>query len=148
MPATISPDVRSLLIRAAAAAGGDVHAEVTSATCGDLRSWSTMSVPADLAAALSTPSGVETTTSSCTSPCPNLSVSICVARDDSAVGSWNPLGDRCLATGTPKMPRTIASSAAATMTARGAAMASRAIRCSRRGPPSGAHYRGRACEAL
>ena len=49
MPATIRPEVRSLLIRSAAAGGGAVQGEVTSATCGERRSWSTMSTPVVLA---------------------------------------------------------------------------------------------------
>ncbi len=45
MPAMIRPAVRSLLIRSLAAGGGAVHGDVTLATCGERRSWSTMSVP-------------------------------------------------------------------------------------------------------
>ena len=50
-------------------------------------SWSTISVPAARAAGLSTPSGVETVTSSCVSPWPNLSVRSWLALADSDVGS-------------------------------------------------------------
>ena len=46
MPATMSPDVRSRLTRSAAAGAGAVHGDVTCATCGELRSWSTISLPA------------------------------------------------------------------------------------------------------
>ncbi len=87
MPATISPDVRSLLTSSAAACGGAVHGDVTSTTCGERFSWSTISVPAARAAGPSTPSGVETVTSSCTSPWPNLSVRSSLARADCDVGS-------------------------------------------------------------
>ena len=51
-PATTSPDLPSLLISGAAAAGGVVHAEYTSATKGELRNWSTISVPTARAAEL------------------------------------------------------------------------------------------------
>ena len=84
MPATIRPAVRSLLTRSAAAAGGVVHGDVTFATCGDWRSSSTIRVPVARAAALSTPSGAETTISSWTSPWWNLSVNSSVALEDSA----------------------------------------------------------------
>jgi hypothetical protein len=94
-----------------------------------------MLLPAARAAALSIPSGVETTISNCTSPCWNLSVSSWVALADSDVGSWNPLADRVFATGTPNIPNATVSNTAKPMTRRGAAMASRAIRCSRSGPP-------------
>jgi hypothetical protein len=59
-----------------------------------------------------------------------LSVNSSVALEDSAFGSWNPLADKLLATGTPKMPSTTASNPAAAMTRRGAAIASRAVRFS------------------
>jgi hypothetical protein len=39
----MSADVRLRLTRSAAAGGGAVHGEVTCATCGELRSWSTIS---------------------------------------------------------------------------------------------------------
>ena len=130
MPAAIRPAVRSLLTRSAAAAGGVVHGDVTFATCGDWRSWSTIWVPAARAAALSTPSGAETTMSSWTSPWWNLSVNSSVALEDSAVGSWNPLADRLLATGTPKTPSATVTNAATAITRRGAAMASLAVRYS------------------
>src|ERR1700739_1380685 len=104
MSATISPDLPSLLTSDAAAGGGAVHAEVTLVTCADRLSRSATSVPTVRAAAPLTPSGADTTNSSCTSPWPNLSVRILVALADSDVGSWNPPADRLLATGTPKMP--------------------------------------------
>ena len=135
MPATMSPDVRSRLTRSAAADGGAVHGDVTWATCSELRSWSTIWLPAARAGALSTPSGVETTISNCTSPRWNFSVRNRVAAADSAVGSWNPLADKLFATGTPNIPRATVSNTANTMTRRGAAMASRAIRCSSVCPP-------------
>ena len=90
-----------------------------------------MSVPAVRADALSTPEGAETMISSCTSPWRNFSERTWVALADSDVGSWNPLADRLLATGTPKMARTAVNSAATAMTRRGAAIASCATRCSR-----------------
>jgi hypothetical protein len=64
----MSADVRLRLTRSAAAGGGAVHGEVTCATCGELRSWSTISLPTARAGVLSTPSGVDTTISNCTSP--------------------------------------------------------------------------------
>src|SRR3954468_19579691 len=75
-------------------------------------------------------SGAVTVMSICISPWWNLSVSSCVARADSEVGSWNPLEDRLLATGTPKIPDASITNAATAMTHRGAAIASNAIRCS------------------
>jgi len=42
----MSPDVRSRLTRSAAADGGAVHGDVTWATCSELRSWSTIWLPA------------------------------------------------------------------------------------------------------
>src|SRR4051794_25541596 len=48
-PATISPDFPSLLTIAAAAAGGEVHAEDTLNTHGDRLSWLATSVPTRLA---------------------------------------------------------------------------------------------------
>src|SRR6185312_16904900 len=64
----------------------------------------------------------------------NMSVSRWVALDDSDVGSANPLADRLLATGKPKMASAAVSRAATATTRRGAAMASRAICCSRSDP--------------
>ena len=131
MPAMIRPAVPSLLIRSLAAGGGAVHGDVTLATCGERRSWSTMSVPTALACGLSKPAVAETVSNSWTPPWPNLSVSSWAPFADSDVGSWNPLADRLFATGTPKMASASVSNAATVMTRRGAAMASRAIRCSR-----------------
>jgi hypothetical protein len=59
-----------------------------------------------------------------------LSISSCAALADSEVGSWNPLEDRLLATGTPKIPAATITNTATAMTRRGAAIASNAIRCS------------------
>ena len=50
MPATISPDLPSLLTSEAAAAGGAVHAEVTLVTCAEWLSRSAISVPTARAA--------------------------------------------------------------------------------------------------
>jgi hypothetical protein len=80
-------------------------------------------------------SGAVTVISICISPWWNLSVSSCAALADSEAGSWNPLEDRLLATGTPKIPAaTITNTAAATIR-RGAAIANKAIRCSTLRPP-------------
>ena len=86
-PVTISPDFRSWLTRAAAAAGGEVHAELIAATCPEPLSWPITSCATDVARGLSKRSGTVTTTASGTSPCPNFSVSCFAAREDSAPGS-------------------------------------------------------------
>src|SRR3954462_12382856 len=75
-------------------------------------------------------SAAVTVISICISPWWNLSVSSCVALADSEAGSWKPLEDRLLATGTPKIPDASITNAATAMTHRGAAIASNAIRCS------------------
>ena len=62
------------------------------------------------------------TITSDTSPRPNFPVSSFAARDDSAVGSWKPLGDSSSATVTPKAPMMSINSAAVTITRRGAAI--------------------------
>src|ERR1700739_2421960 len=128
MSATISPDLPSLLTRDAAAGGGAVPADVTLVTCADRLSWSAISVPTARAAVPLTPSGADTTNSSCTSPWPNLSVRILVALADSDVGSWNPPADRLLATGTPKMPAATSSSVAMAMVRLGATIARHGVR--------------------
>lgn len=66
-PATIIPDLLSLLIRDAAwgRSGGMVHADDTLSTHGDRFSWSTMSVATRRADSLRTPSGAVTTISIC-----------------------------------------------------------------------------------
>src|ERR1700676_1965917 len=69
------------------------------------------------------------------SPWWNLSVNSCVALADSEVRSWNPLEDRLLATGTPKIPAASITNTLTAMTHRGAAIASSAIRCSTPYPP-------------
>ncbi|EUA40835.1 mmpL domain protein [Mycobacterium avium subsp. avium 2285 (R)] len=61
---------------------------------------------------------------------PNLSVSTPMARADSESGSWNPPGDRLLATGMPKTAAARKTSTPSAMIRRGAAMATRAIFCS------------------
>ena len=127
MPAVISPTVRSRLMSSAAAGGGTVHGEATSTTCGELFSVVTISVPTARAAGLSTPSRAATVTNICTSPWPNVPVSVAAARDDSAAGSWKPPGERLSATGIPNTASARVSSAAATVTRRGAARANRAI---------------------
>ena len=88
-----------------------------------------MSVATDVAAGLFTPSGAVRVTSSCMSPWWNLSVSSWVAWADSEVGSWNPPADRLLATGMPNIAAATMTSAAIARMRRGAAIASRAIRC-------------------
>src|SRR4051812_49179852 len=80
-------------------------------------------------------SGAVTVMSICISPWWNLSVSSWVALADSEVGSWNPLEERLLATGTPKMPAASITNRVTAMTRRGAAIASNAIRCSTSRPP-------------
>ena len=126
----MSPDLPSLLTSDAAAGGGAVHAEVTLVTCAARPSWSAISVPTARAAGLVTPSGADTTNSSCTSPWPNLSVRIFVALADSEVGSPKPPADRLWATGIPKMPAATISRAEMAMVRRGATMARYAMRCS------------------
>jgi hypothetical protein len=69
-----------------------------------------------------------TTITSGTSPRPNFSVSSFATLDDSALGSWNPLGESLSATVVPKAPITIINKTAIPMTRRGAAIPSRAIR--------------------
>lgn len=64
-PATIIPDLLSLLISWAAAAGGDVQADHTFITHGEFFSLSTMSVPTRCAWGLRAPSGALTTISIC-----------------------------------------------------------------------------------
>ena len=83
-----------------------------------------MSDPTARAAGPVALSGAVTVISICISPWWNLSVSSCVALADSEVGSWNPLEDRLLATGTPKIPAASITNTAAAMTRRGAAIAS------------------------
>ena len=74
-------------MRLPAPGGGAVQAETTPVTCGALVRYSAMSAPAARAAGPYTPSGAVTMKISCMSDCPNLSVSSCVAREDSAEGS-------------------------------------------------------------
>ena len=121
MPATISPVLPSLLTSAGAAGGGAVHADVTSATCGDACSCAAMSVPTARASALCAPPSDVTLMMSSMSPWPNLSTSNLVALADSEVGSWNPPADRLLVTGMPKMPVATITSSAMTMIRFGAA---------------------------
>src|SRR3954451_18204625 len=89
-----------------------------------------MDKPTARAAGLVALSGAVTVISICISPWWNLSVSSCLTLADSEVGSWNPLEDRLLATGTPKIPDASITNVATAMTQRGAAIASNAIRCS------------------
>ena len=60
---------------------------VTLVTCGEWPSRSAISVPTARAAEPATPSGADTTNSSCKSPWLNLSVRIVAALDDSELGS-------------------------------------------------------------
>ena len=136
MPATIRPAVRSLLIRSAAAGGGAVQGEDTSATCGERRSCVD-----DVHACRAGGRAVDAV--GCGDhdeqlrrrpgrTCRSTSRLPATTRTS---GPANPLADRCLATGTPKMPSATVNSAARTMTTRGAAMASLEMRSSRVGPP-------------
>ena len=85
MPATISPAVRSVLIRSGAT--GEDQAEEISATCGFSSSAVTMSRATVRTAGLSTPSGEDTTMTISTSPRPKCSVRSRAALADSEPGS-------------------------------------------------------------
>src|SRR6185312_15382772 len=130
MPATINPVLPSLLTNAGAADGGDVHAESTLATNGEFCSCRAISVPAALACWLCTPLSEVTLMTSFKSPWPNVCDSILWACADCEVGSWNPPADRLLVTGMPKMAVATMTNSAAAMIRFGAAMASRAMKCS------------------
>ena len=136
IPATISPDIPSLLIRSAAAAGGDVHDDTTLTTCGLSLRRARMSRPVCRAAALSAPPVAVTVNISCISLWENFSASRCDARADSEVGSWKPPEDRLFATGTPNTAAPIITRTARVMTRFGAPIASNAIRCSTARPPN------------
>ena len=130
IPATISPDLPSLLTNAARSGAGAVHSDVTDVTCGERIRSSTSSVPTSRATPPLAPSGAETTITICTSPLSNLSVSSSFALADSDDGSSNPQAHKLFATGTPKMPAATATSAATASIRRGTPMASCAMRCS------------------
>ena len=134
MPATIRPDLPSLLTSEAAAAGGTVHAEVTLVTCADVAQLFG-DVRADCAGRGARRRRPVRTrrTAAARRPGRTCPSRILVALADSDVGSWNPPADRLLATGMPKMPAATISSAAMARVRLGAAIASRAMRCSR--PP-------------
>src|SRR5271166_530035 len=144
MPARISPVLPSLLINAGIAGGGAVHGELTSVTNAKCFNWSTRSEPTDVAAGPSAPASEVTQMISCMSPCLNLSDSSRDACQDSDVGSCNPPADRLLMTGIPKMAVPTITSSATAMIRRGAAMASRAIRCNKSGLPAAGSADGRA----
>ena len=83
IPATISPDLPSVLTNAARSGAGAVQSDVTDATCGERLSSSTSSVPTARAAPPLAPSGAETTIAICTSPLSNVSVRSSCALADS-----------------------------------------------------------------
>ena len=105
MPATMSPEVRSLLIRSAAAGGGAVHGEVTSRDV-----WGATQLVDDVDAGGLAWSAVDAV--GCRDDDQQLHVAlielvgqdIAVAWDDSEVGSWNPLADRLLRDGDAEDP--------------------------------------------
>ena len=130
MVATIRPVLPSLLSNSAAAAGGEVHGEVTFSTFGEAASRSTIAVPAVRALSPLAPDGSVIVISICCSLCLNLSESSRAALADSEPGSWKPPAERWLATGMPNTAAATVRIAATARMRRGERMAIRAIRCS------------------
>ena len=124
IPAITSPVLPSLLI-SPALCGEPSHGDSTWLTCAELRSWSTSSRPAAVAAWSSTRPGARTTSVTSMSPWPYLSVRILTPRADGEPGSWNPAAPRCSSTPAPKAPAMTVSSRTVNSTRFGAAITRR-----------------------